>query len=305
MLRAGLLYLSEQPSVFRFVRRNAIARRLASRFVAGETLDEAARAVRELNAGGISASLDLLGESVRTAEEARAAADTAVQMLERIAADRLDANISVKLTQFGLDLDPALCAANARRLLARARALDIFVRVDMESSAYTRQTLDLVERQLFPDFPKHTGVVIQSYLYRSADDVRRLIGLGMRVRLCKGAYKEHETVAWTAMDDIRKSFRENVRVLLAGGNHPAIATHDESLVQDALAVSRESGIAPARFEFQMLYGLRPRRWDELVAAGYNVRIYVPFGTHWMPYFYRRLRERRENVLFVLKGLLGG
>ena len=190
MFRAGLLYLSEQPQVFKFVRRNALAKKFASRFVAGETLDSAVAAVRELNAKKISASLDLLGESVSTRDEAQQAADTAIHMLERIAADQLDANISVKLTQFGLDLDPALCIATTTRILERAQALDIFVRIDMESSAYTERTLDLVEKSLYPRFPKHVGVVIQSYLYRTRQDISRLIELGMRVRLCKGAYKE-------------------------------------------------------------------------------------------------------------------
>lgn len=299
MLRRGLLYLSEQPKVFRFVRSNPLARRLASRFVAGETLDTAVAAVRELNARGITATLDLLGESVTGADEARAAAQTAIRMLERIAADRLDANISVKLTQFGLDLDPAQCVANTRRILERAKALDIFVRIDMESSAYTARTLDLVERQLYPAFPKHIGVVIQSYLYRSKDDIERLIGLGMRVRLCKGAYKEPPAVAFPDKSDVDRNYGELMDALLERGTYPGIATHDETLLVAARRFVAAKGIAKDRFEFQMLYGVRRDLQDQLVREGFRLRVYVPFGTQWYPYLMRRLAERPANIAFIL------
>ncbi len=299
MLRRSLLYLSEQPRVFRFVRRNGIARRFASRFVAGETLDTAVAAVRDLNARGISATLDLLGESVSRAAEAGAAADTAIAMLERIAADGLNANISVKLTQFGLDLDPAQCVANTRRILERARALETFVRIDMESSEYTRRTLDLVEHDLYPSFPKNIGVVIQSYLYRSKDDVERLIGLGMRVRLCKGAYKEPATVAFPDKTDVDRSYGELMEALLARGNYPAIATHDEALLTAAKRFVSARAIDRERFEFQMLYGVRRDLQDALVRDGYRVRVYVPFGTQWYPYLMRRLAERPANIAFIL------
>lgn len=303
MLRSGLLYLSEQPSVFRFVRKNGLARKLASRFVAGETLDTAAQAVKDLNAARISASLDLLGESVTTEVEARAAADTAIQILERIAADRLDANVSMKLTQLGLDLDPASCAANARRVLERARSLEIFVRIDMESSAYTQRTLDLVERELFPEFPKHVGVVIQSYLYRSAEDVRRLVGLGMRVRLCKGAYKEPPAVAFPAKADVDKAYGELMEELLVGAAYPAIATHDEALITRARRFAEAHRIPSDRFEFQMLYGVRRDLQEQLVRAGHRMRVYVPFGTQWYPYLMRRLAERPANIAFILGNVL--
>jgi len=298
MLRAGLLYLSEQPHIFRFVRRNGIARRLASRFVAGETLDTAIAAVRELNAAQTTATLDLLGESVTTREEAQHAADTAIGMLERIAADGLDANISVKLTQFGMDLDPALCAANTTRLLERAQALDNFVRVDMESSAYTERTLALVE-QLYARFPKHVGVVIQSYLYRSRQDIPRLIGLGMRVRLCKGAYKEPAAVAYPAKADVDKAYADLAEQLLADGRYPAIATHDEALIAHVRRFVAERRIAAERFEFQMLYGVRRDLQQQLVRDGFRVRVYVPFGTQWYPYLMRRLAERPANIAFIL------
>jgi len=299
MLRAGLLYLSEQPSVFRFVRKNGLARKLASRFVAGETLDTAAQAVKDLNAAGISASLDLLGESVTNEAEARSATDTAIQILERIAADRLDANISMKLTQLGLDLGTATCAGNARRVLERARALDIFVRIDMEASAYTQRTLDLVEKELFPGFPKHVGVVVQSYLYRSAEDVRRLADLGIRVRLCKGAYKEPPAVAFPAKADVDKAYGELMETLLLKGTYPAIATHDEALIERTRRVASSHGISNDRFEFQMLYGVRRDLQLRLVRAGHRMRVYVPFGTQWYPYLMRRLAERPANIAFIL------
>jgi proline dehydrogenase len=299
VLRAGLLYLSEQPRVFRFVRSNPIARKLASRFVAGETLDTAAQAVRDLNAKGITASLDLLGESVHNRGEAQAAADTAIAMLERIAGDRLNSNISVKLTQFGLDLDPAFCVANTLRVLERARVLDIFVRIDMESSAYTARTLDLVEQSLFPQYPKHVGIVVQSYLYRTAADVDRLIGLGMRVRLCKGAYKEPASVAWPDKADVDRSYAELMEKLLGGGTYPGIATHDVALITRARGLVEARRIARDRFEFQMLYGVRRDLQEQLVAAGYRMRVYVPFGTQWYPYLMRRLAERPANIAFIL------
>jgi proline dehydrogenase len=299
VLRSSLLYLSEQPSVFRFVRKNRLARKLASRFVAGETLDTAAQAVRDLNAARISASLDLLGESVTNEAEARTAADTAIQILERIAADRLDANVSMKLTQLGLDLDPGACAANARRVLERARSLDIFVRIDMESSAYTQRTLDLVEKELFPAFPKHVGIVVQSYLYRTTEDVLRLIGLGMRVRLCKGAYKEPPAVAFPAKADVDRAYAELMEKLLENATYPAIATHDEALISRARRFVESRGIARDRFEFQMLYGVRRDLQEQLVRAGYRMRVYVPFGTQWYPYLMRRLAERPANIAFIL------
>ncbi len=303
MLRASLLYLSEQPRVFRFVRSNGIARRLASRFVAGETLDTAVAAVRALNARGISTSLDLLGESVTTPDEAAHATDVAIQMLERIAADGLNANVSVKLTQFGLDLDAVRCADNTRRVLERARALDVFVRVDMESSAYTQRTLDLVEKELYPQFPKHVGVVIQSYLLRSARDVERLIGLGLRVRLCKGAYKEPPAVAFPAKADVDNNFAQLMEQLLERGTYPGLATHDEALLERARRFVRDRGIAKDRFEFQMLYGVRRDLQEALVKDGWRMRVYVPFGTQWYPYLMRRLAERPANIGFILGNVM--
>jgi proline dehydrogenase len=299
MLRAGLLYLSEQPAVFKFVRGNPIARKLASRFVAGETLDTAVAAVRALNAKKITASLDLLGESVHNEAEANGAAETAIAMLDRIAAEKLDSNISIKLTQLGLDISPAVCVANTRRLLERARALGNFVRIDMESSDYTQRTLDLVEKELYPDFPANVGVVIQSYLYRSERDVERLIGLNMRVRICKGAYKEPPDVAYPDKKDVDASYGRIMEALLERGNYPGLATHDSVLIERAKRFVRAKNISHDRFEFQMLYGVRRDLQDALVREGYRMRVYVPFGTQWYPYLMRRLAERPANIAFIL------
>jgi proline dehydrogenase len=275
---------------------------LARRFVAGERPEDAVRAGQALKARGINATFDELGEDVLEEAAARRAAESARAIL-RLIPDGVDRNVSIKLSSMGQAISRDLCLEQAASILDTARSVGGFVRLDMEGSRLTEDTI-----RVFQELRKtydNVGIVLQAYLHRTKDDVKEAVRRKDRVRLCKGAYKEPDSVAWTAMDDIRKSFRANLRVLLSGGNYPAIATHDEELIKDALAFSRESGIAPKRFEFQMLYGLRSRRWDELVAAGYNMRIYVPYGTHWMPYFYRRLRERKENVLFVLKGIFDG
>jgi proline dehydrogenase len=299
MLRASLLYLSEQPRVFSFVRGNRLARRLASRFVAGETLETAVPVVRELNGRGITASLDLLGESVTSVAESRAAAATVVRTLDRIASERLDCNVSVKLTQMGLDLDPALCAENMRAILDHARDGRCFVRIDMESGAHTQRTLDLFEHGLLPSYRDGVGVVIQSYLRRSATDIERLITSGARVRLCKGAYKESASVAFPGKADVDRSYAELMERLLQRGNYPALATHDAALIARARRFAEANAIAASRFEFQMLYGIRRDLQESLKRAGYNVRVYVPFGTHWYPYLMRRLAERPANIAFIL------
>ncbi len=298
MLRRTFLYLSEQPRVFSFIRGNALARRLASRFVAGETLDTAVAAVRELNGRGIMASLDLLGESVTAADDARAAAATVVQVLERIAAERLDCNVSVKLTQMGLDLGRELCVENMRRILDRGRELGLPVRIDMESSAHTERTLELFERDLLPVYGDGVGIVIQAYLRRSAADIERLIGLKARVRLCKGAYQEPAAVAFPAKADVDRSYGALMEQLLERGHRPAVATHDPALIGRARRFAEAKGIAAERFEFQMLYGIRRDLQEELRRAGYRMRVYVPFGTQWYPYLMRRLAERPANVAFI-------
>lgn len=274
----------------------------ARRFVAGETAESAITTGRKLCARGIRATFDLLGEDVRDALAARRIAAANLELLRRIPQE-LDRNISIKLTNLGLEVSEPLCLELAAGVLEVARSVGGFVRIDMEGSAHTQKTLD-VFRRLRERFD-NVGIVLQAYLFRTREDVQEAVARGDCVRLCKGAYKEPPSIAWTRMSEIRRSFRECAHVLLEKGNHPAIATHDESLIQDVLGYARSHSIAADRFELQMLLGLRPGRCDQLVQAGHAVRVYVPYGTHWLPYFYRRLRERRENVLFVLRSLVTG
>ena len=303
MLRSTLLYLSNQPRVFRFVRNNGLAKKFASRFVAGETLDDALRVVRSLNAKGISASLDLLGESVTNEREARSAGAAYLQILDRIHAQRLDANASVKLTAMGLDISEDLCVAIMHDVLGRARDYGTFVRIDMESSEYTERTLHLFEHRLYPQYRENVGVVLQSYLYRTFEDVQYANQLKCRVRLCKGAYKEPATVAYPDKKDVDANYVKCLHALLRDGNYPGIATHDETMIREAKRFARENGIAPERFEFQMLYGVRRDMQEKLKREGYNVRVYVPFGTQWYPYLMRRLAERPANVAFITGNVL--
>jgi proline dehydrogenase len=299
MLRAGLLWLSEQPRIFRFVRKNGLAKRFASRFVAGETVDTAVAALRDLNAAGVTASLDLLGESVARADEARAARDMYLETLDRIRAAGAQANVSVKLTQMGLDIDEGMCVANLRAIIGRAREHGSFVRIDMEQSSYTAKTLDLFTRVFHPEFADAVGVVLQSYLRRTAQDVDAMIALGARVRLCKGAYKEPATVAFPEKRDVDASYVACMERLLERGHYPGLATHDERLIAHAKDYARRHGIAAERFEFQMLYGVRRDLQLGLRRDGWNVRVYVPFGTHWYPYLMRRLAERPANIAFIV------
>ncbi len=299
MLRAGLLWLSEQPQVFRFVRRNGLARRFASRFVAGESVESAVAALRDVNATGLSASLDLLGESVQHAEEALQARDTYLETLDRIRASGANANVSVKLTQMGLDVDEALCVANLRAIIGKAKTHGSFVRIDMEQSTYTEKTLQLFRDTFYPEFGGAVGVVLQSYLRRTAKDVEAMIALRARVRLCKGAYKEPESVAFPAKRDVDANYVACMERLLEHGNYPGIATHDEKIIAHAKTFTQRKAIAPGRYEFQMLYGVRRDLQQGLRREGYNVRVYVPFGTHWYPYLMRRLAERPANIVFIV------
>jgi len=298
MLRATLLYLSNQPTVFKFVRRNRLARKFAQRFVAGETLAEALEAVAQLNRKGISASLDLLGESVRNDREAREAGREYVQMLDRINERGLDANVSVKLTAMGLDISEDLCVATMHDILGRARDYSSFVRIDMESSAYTEKTLRLFEDRLYPNYPRNVGIVLQSYLRRTEMDVQRAIDLRCRVRLCKGAYQEPPTVAFPEKADVDASYVRCMKRLIQEGNYPGLATHDPRIIDEAKRFVAEHRIDRDRFEFQMLYGVRRDLQEALVREGYRMRVYVPFGTQWYPYLMRRLAERPANLAFI-------
>jgi proline dehydrogenase len=298
MLRQTLLYLSNQQKIFRFVRNNRFAKRFAQRFVAGETVDDALRAVEPLNKKGITASLDLLGESVHTEREAQTAAREILTMLDRISERRLDSNVSLKLTQMGLDLSEELCVALMHDVVSRARDLRTFVRIDMEGSVYTERTLRLFEDRLHPSYGDHVGIVLQSYLYRTLADVERAIAIKARVRLCKGAYKEPATVAYPEKADVDANYVRCMHKLLSEGNYPAIATHDERIINEAKRYARANEVGPERFEFQMLYGVRRDLQERLVRDGWRMRVYVPFGTQWYPYLMRRLAERPSNLAFL-------
>lgn len=303
MLRSALLYLSSQPKVFSFVRHNRMAKGFASRFVAGETLDTALDAVKKLNAKGVSASLDLLGESVHNEKEARDSARQYIQILDRIKRSGLEANVSVKLTAMGLDVGEELCIANMQDILERARKHETFVRLDMEGSDYTQKTLDIFYNRFFPSYRGNVGIVLQSYMYRAFSDVEQANVVGARVRICKGAYKEPASVAYLDKKDVDDSYLRCMRALLLDGHYPGIATHDERMIRETKLFARENQIPSSRFEFQMLYGVRRDLQEKLVRDGYRLRVYVPFGTQWYPYLMRRLAERPANVAFITGNVL--
>jgi proline dehydrogenase len=302
-MRKALLWLSERQRVFNFIKRNGLARRFASRFVAGETVETAIDAVREINKKGISASLDLLGESVSKESEAAAARDEYLRMLSRIDETKVNSNVSLKLTQMGFDIAEDICLSNMRAILDRARTLDTFVRIDMESSDYTQRTLDFYYQKLSQDYQKVAGVVIQSCLRRSEKDIEQLVERGVRVRLCKGAYLEPPTVAFPDKADVDRNYVTLLERLMEFGNYPGIATHDEKIINHAREFARRKNIPNDRFEFQMLYGVRRDLQETLRRAGYNMRVYIPFGSQWYPYLMRRLAERPANIAFMLGNIM--
>jgi proline dehydrogenase len=303
MLRGTLLYLANQRPIYRFVMRHDLLSQLAWRFVAGEELEDGIAVAQTLNTQGLRASLDYLGENVRSEAEAQRAVQAYLAALEAIARDSVDAYVSLKLTQLGLDIDPGLAVRNLTQVLERARALgDIFVRLDMESSAYTARTLD-VHEQLWRAGFHNLGLVLQAYLYRTAADVERAIELGAPVRLCKGAYLEPPEVAFGEKAAVDANFAGLAERLLLAGTYPAIATHDERLIRHVQDVARRNRIAPDRFEFQMLFGVRRDLQLRLVSQGYRVRVYVPYGREWYPYLMRRLAERPANLAFFARAVL--
>jgi proline dehydrogenase len=302
MLRSVFLWLSEQRRIFEFVKQNGFARKAASRFVAGEATETAIEAARVLNAKGITVSLDLLGESVSVPDEAYAARDEVLTTIDEIDRAGIDGNVSVKLTQMGLDIDVGLCLENMRAIMSRARQHGMFVRIDMESSEHTERTLG-VFAELHPEYGDLTGVVIQSYLRRSAKDIEDLLARGARVRLCKGAYSEPATVAFQQKSEIDASYVRITERLLDQGNYPALATHDEDMIQHAMEYVDRKGIPLERFEFQMLYGVRRDLQHTLREKGYNMRVYVPFGSNWYPYLMRRLAEKPGNAGFMLASVV--
>jgi proline dehydrogenase len=304
LLRSAFIALSRNSTLRRFSESSAMGRRMSSRFVAGLTPEDAVRAAQSVNSQGIAVTLDSLGENVSTPEEARHSADIYHRLLDQISQQHLNANVSVKLTQMGMDLGHGLAEEIVSGLVQHAVSTDSFVRVDMEGSEYTQATVDLV-RHLHnaPGNAGHVGIVIQAYLHRSAQDIADLTREGIRIRLCKGAYKEPPSLAFPEKKDVDANFVALMKVLLKSGIFHGIATHDEAMVSATKQYVREQGIALDSFEFQMLYGIRRDLQRALVREGYRVRVYVPFGAEWYPYFMRRLAERPANVLFLAKNML--
>ena len=307
ILRSAILRLSQSERVRRWMSTVPAARRAARRFVAGEELHEAIEAVQALNARGLMATIDHLGENTRTREEAVRAAQEYLRILDAIEEHGLNANVSLKLTQMGLDVDEELCRENVRQIAEHARERGNFVRIDMESSAYTERTLRLYERLREGGYA-NVGVVIQAYLYRSERDVERLIEWGANVRLCKGAYAEPPDVAFPKKRDVDRNFLKLLAKLWspeaqARGVYVAVATHDPKILEWARRYTRDRKIPTEAFEFQMLYGVRRDLQLRLAEAGYRVRIYVSYGQEWYPYFMRRLAERPANLGFLVRNLL--
>jgi proline dehydrogenase len=302
ILRDSILFLSESKLIRRVARDAPFARGVARRFVAGETIDDAINAARALNETGATVTLDYLGESVSSRDEARASAEVYLQLLQRIAEEGLRANVSLKMTQMGQDIDEEFLRENLGHVLDLARKNEIFVRFDMEYSAYTQRTLDFF-RKLWDEDYHNIGVVIQSYLYRSEADIKMANELHARVRLCKGAYKEPESVAYPEKKDVDANFIHLMQLLLSEGNYPGLATHDEAMIRATIAYAKEQGIPNSAYEFQMLYGIRRDLQQKLIADGYNMRVYVPFGEAWYPYLMRRMAERPANLMFILDAMV--
>lgn len=300
MLRSLLLELSRSPRMAHFVMHNGTSRRMARRFVPGESLDDAVAAVRELNARGRPCSLDYLGESVTNDDEARRAAETYLGIFDRIATEHLDCNVSLKLTQLGLDISESLCEDLFAKVAAHAAARKNFVRIDMEGSAYTQRTLDICKRARAKT--DAVGTVLQSYLYRTEQDAKELIAAGCRLRLVKGAYKEPPEVAYPKKADVDANYVRVMKLLLPSDIYHGIATHDPQMHDATKKFVSEQGIGKDRYEFQMLYGIRTDLQDQLIREGYRLRVYVPYGSDWFPYFMRRLAERPANLKFFLSNL---
>lgn len=279
----------------------ALTRFFAGRYVAGESREDALRTAASLNERGLAATIDYLGENVGNEAQAGAAADEYVALLEDIAAAGLDASASFKLTHMGLDIAESLALENAERIIEKAARLGNFLRFDMEGSRYTEKTIELFCR-LFEKY-RNIGIAIQAYLYRSEADVERLVSLGASVRLCKGAYREPAEIAWPRKADVDRSYERLMKLLLLGGNRPALATHDTVLIDKARRFAADNDIDPRSFEFQMLMGIKRSLQQRLADEGYRVKVYVPYGSHWLPYMLRRVRERRENLFFVLRNIL--
>ncbi len=306
MLRAFFVHLSENRSLRSFSERSSIGQRVSSRFVAGTEIADAVRVTQTVNRSGMSVSIDNLGENVTNPEEAQHSAQLYQQILDAITANQLNANISLKLTHMGLDVDEAMARDLVSGLVAKAAAMNPpgFVRVDMEGSPYTQRTLDFVhELHRRPGHANCVGTVIQSYLKRSEADVQKLLSERIRIRLCKGAYKEPASIAFEEKADVDANYVKLMKILMKSGVYHGLATHDEKIIREAQAFATRENIARDAFEFQMLYGIRRDLQQQLVRDGWRMRVYVPFGTEWYPYFMRRLGERPANVLFIARNML--
>ena len=306
MLRAFFVHLSENPSLRNFAEQSSLGRRVSGRFVAGTEIADAVRATQAINRVGMGVTIDNLGENVTNPDEAQHSAQLYHQILDAIIANQLNANISLKLTHMGLDVDENLARDIVSGLVAKAASMNPpgFVRVDMEGSPYTERTLDFVhELHRMAGNANAVGTVIQAYLRRSESDIEKLLAEGIRVRLCKGAYKESAEIAFAAKSEVDASYIKLMKVLMKSGIYHGLATHDESIVQQAQAFATAEKLSRDSFEFQMLYGIRRDLQQRLVREGWRVRIYIPFGTEWYPYFMRRLGERPANVLFIARNLL--
>ena len=305
MLRAIFISLSESRWLRRMAERSAIGQRLSSRFVAGTQVEDALRVTQTVNRAGLSVSVDNLGENVTNVEEARASAQLYHQMLDEIGARKLEANVSLKLTHMGLDVDEKLARDLVTGLVAKAAAMNPpnFVRVDMEGSPYTKRTLDFVhELHGRPGHAGAVGAVIQSYMRRAESDIEKLLAARIRIRLCKGAYKESDEIAFQKKSEVDANYVRLMKILMKSGVYHGLATHDEKIIQQAKVFAKQEQISPDAFEFQMLYGIRRDLQRRLVREGWRMRVYVPFGTEWYPYFMRRLAERPANALFLARNL---
>jgi len=306
MLRTFFVRLSENPSLRAFAERSSLGRRVSGRFVAGTEIADAVRATEVINHAGMSVSIDNLGENVTNPDEARHSAQLYHRILDAITTNHLNANISLKLTHMGLDVDEQLARDIVSELVAKAASMNPpgFVRVDMEGSPYTQRTLDFVhELHRMPGNSNSVGTVIQSYLKRSESDVEKLLAERIRIRLCKGAYKEPAEIAFAAKSDVDANYVKLMKVLMKSGIYHGLATHDENIIRQAEAFATSEKLSPDSFEFQMLYGIRRDLQQSLVRSGWRVRVYIPFGTEWYPYFMRRLGERPANVFFIARNLL--
>lgn len=300
--RSALIYLSRQEGLKDFAARFSLFKKLTTRFIAGESVEEAVAAIREVNAHGCSASFDHLNESVSSIAETEAEVREYLDVLTRIDETGINSNVSIKLTQFGLEIDPDLAYRNARRVVEDAARRRNFVRIDMEGSNVTQATIDVFKRLRAEFGLNDVGIVLQSYLYRTMNDARDLLKIPARIRLCKGAYNEPPEVAYPDKKDVDYNYVRVMRLLLSSGVYHGIATHDPKMIDASVDFAKREGVSKDAFEFQMLYGIRRDLQEQLARGGYGMRVYVPYGKHWYPYFMRRLAERPANIWFVLKNL---